>query len=57
MGVSANMNPIELSTRVIDSGVVDQPLNRVTNEITELAEGLAIVESFSHSAVLTLAMV
>jgi glyoxylase-like metal-dependent hydrolase (beta-lactamase superfamily II) len=44
-------HPLELSTRVIDSGVVDQPLNRVTNEITELADGLAIVESFSHSAV------
>ena len=51
MGASTNMNPIELSTKVIDSGVVDQPLNRVTNEITELADGLAIVESFSHSAI------
>ncbi|MCX6536457.1 MAG: hypothetical protein NT119_07895, partial [Actinobacteria bacterium] len=51
MSTSKNMNPIELATKVIDSGVVDQPLNRVTNEITELAEGLAIVESFSHSAV------
>ncbi len=51
MGASTNINPIELSTRVIDSGIVDQPLNRVTNEITELADGLAIVESFSHSAV------
>jgi alkyl sulfatase BDS1-like metallo-beta-lactamase superfamily hydrolase len=45
------MHPIELSSRVIDSGVVDQPLNRVTNEITELADNLAIVESFSHSIV------
>jgi alkyl sulfatase BDS1-like metallo-beta-lactamase superfamily hydrolase len=45
------MHPIELSTKVIDSGVVDQPLNRVTNDITELADNLAIVESFSHSVV------
>ena len=45
------MHPIELSTRVIDSGIVDQPLNRVNNEITELADNLAIVESFSHSVV------
>ena len=45
------MHPIELSTKVIDSGIVDQPLNRVTNEITELATNLAIVESFSHSVV------
>ena len=43
------MNPLELSTKVIDSGVVDQPVNRVTNELSELADGLAIVESFSHS--------
>jgi alkyl sulfatase BDS1-like metallo-beta-lactamase superfamily hydrolase len=45
------MHPIELSTKVIDSGIVDQPLNRVNNEITELADNLAIVESFSHSVV------
>jgi alkyl sulfatase BDS1-like metallo-beta-lactamase superfamily hydrolase len=45
------MHPIELSTKVIDSGIVDQPLNRVDNEITELATDLAIVESFSHSVV------
>jgi len=45
------MHPIDLSTKVIDSGIVDQPLNRVTNEITELATDLAIVESFSHSVV------
>ncbi len=42
---------LELSTRIIDSGVADQPVNRVTNELSELADGLAIVESFSHSVV------
>jgi glyoxylase-like metal-dependent hydrolase (beta-lactamase superfamily II) len=43
---------LELSARVIDSGVVDEPVNRITNELSELADGLAIVESFSHSVVL-----
>ncbi len=43
------MHPLELSTKVIDSGVIDQALNRVTNELSELAPDLAIVESFSHS--------
>ena len=46
------MNPLELSTVVIDSGVVTESVNRITNEITELREGLAIVESFSHCGVL-----
>ena len=40
---------LELSARIIDSGVTDQPVNRVTNELSELADDLAIVESFSHS--------
>ena len=43
---------LALSSRVIDSGIVDEPVNRITNELSELAEGLAIVESFSHSVVL-----
>ena len=43
---------LALSSRIIDSGVADQPVNRVTNELSELADGLAIVESFSHSVAL-----
>ena len=43
---------LALSSRVIDSGVVDEPVNRITNELSEVAEGLAVVESFSHSVVL-----
>ncbi len=43
---------VALSSRVIDSGVVDEPVNRVTNELSEVADGLAVVESFSHSVVL-----
>ncbi|MEI6701689.1 MAG: MBL fold metallo-hydrolase, partial [Actinomycetota bacterium] len=45
------MHPLELSTMVLDSGVVNEPINRITNELSELADGLAIVESFSHSVV------
>ncbi len=43
------MDPLQLSTLTIDSGNITEPLNRITNELTELADGLAIVESFSHS--------
>ena len=39
---------LALSTRIIDEGLVDQPINRITQELSEIAEGLAIVESFSH---------
>ena len=45
------MHPLELSNKVLDSGIVDQALNRVTNELSELADGLAVIESFSHCAV------
>ncbi|MGA1658604.1 MAG: MBL fold metallo-hydrolase, partial [Ilumatobacteraceae bacterium] len=41
-------HPIELSTRVIDSGVVDERLNRVDGDIWELTDNVAMVESFSH---------
>ncbi len=42
---------LDLSAQVIDSGStagVVGPLNRVTNELSELDDGLAVVESFSH---------
>ena len=39
---------LALSTRIIDSGVADEPVNRVTHELSELADDLAMVESFSH---------
>jgi alkyl sulfatase BDS1-like metallo-beta-lactamase superfamily hydrolase len=43
---------LELSARIIDEHVLGEPTNRVTNELSELADDLAIVESFSHSIVL-----
>jgi alkyl sulfatase BDS1-like metallo-beta-lactamase superfamily hydrolase len=42
---------LELSARIIDSGHADQPVNRTSNELSEVADGLAMVESFSHSVV------
>ncbi len=42
---------LALSAEIIDTGDVDTPSNRVTNELSEVAEGLAVVESFSHSVV------
>ena len=43
---------LALSSRIIDSGVVDQPINRTTQELSELGDGIAIVESFSHCVAL-----
>ena len=37
-----------LSTRIIDDGIVHEPPNRITQELSELADDLAIIESFSH---------
>ena len=42
---------LALSAKVIDENRADGPVNRTTNELSELADGLAIVESFSHSVV------
>ncbi|MGA0116993.1 MAG: alkyl sulfatase dimerization domain-containing protein [Ilumatobacteraceae bacterium] len=39
---------IGLSTRIVDSGIANEPVNRTTGELSEIADGLAIVESFSH---------
>lgn len=42
------VSPVELSSRVIDSGEHDEAVNRVTDQVCELADGISIVESFSH---------
>ena len=39
---------LALSSRIIDEGVAEEPVNRITQELSELAEDLAMVESFSH---------
>ncbi len=43
---------LALSSRVIDSGDLSEPTNRITNELSVVGDGLAVVESFSHSVVL-----
>ncbi|MAT03828.1 MAG: MBL fold metallo-hydrolase [Acidimicrobiaceae bacterium] len=43
---------LALSSRIIDERVLDEPVNRVTQELSEIGDGVAVVESFSHSAVL-----
>jgi alkyl sulfatase BDS1-like metallo-beta-lactamase superfamily hydrolase len=44
---------LALSARIIDSGLTDRPVNRVTNELSEVADGIAMVESFSHCVALS----
>ena len=44
-------HPLQLSARLIDSGIVDTPPNRITQELTELADDVALIESFSHVVV------
>jgi len=41
---------LALSARFVDEGVYEGPgsVNRVTGELSELADGIALVESFSH---------
>ena len=42
---------LDLSARIIDSGNADEPVNRITQELSEVADGIGFVESFSHSVV------
>ena len=46
--MSTSPHPVELSNRIIDSGVAEPPHNRVINELTEIDDDVAVVESFSH---------
>jgi len=39
---------IELSSRIIDTGSLTERTNRITFELSEVADGLSIVEAFSH---------
>jgi alkyl sulfatase BDS1-like metallo-beta-lactamase superfamily hydrolase len=43
---------LELSARIIDAGHADEPVNRVTQELSELGDDLAVIESFSHVVLL-----
>ena len=39
---------LDLSARYIDSGHADKPPNRVSHELSELTDDVALVEAFSH---------
>ena len=47
----ATANPLELSSRIIDTAEASEPTNRVTNTLVELDDNVAMVESFSHMIV------
>jgi alkyl sulfatase BDS1-like metallo-beta-lactamase superfamily hydrolase len=42
---------LELSARLIDEDITDEPANRVTTELSEVAGGIAVIEAFSHVVV------
>ena len=44
-------DPIELSSKVIDEGIATEPTNRVSNQLSVIDEGIAVIESFSHMVV------
>ena len=40
---------VALSTRIIDEGLAPhESVNRITQELSELGDGVAVIESFSH---------
>lgn len=45
-------DPLTLSSRILDSGVIDEAVNRVGGSLWELRDDLAVVEGFSHTIVL-----
>ena len=40
---------LAMSSEIIDTGTVRGPVNRILHELSEIAEGIAVVEAFSHS--------
>src|SRR5687768_17095417 len=48
-GADVMADLLGISARIIDDGVLHEPVNRITQELSEVADGLAVVESFSHS--------
>ncbi len=47
-GPGFNSDLLDLSSRMIDSGRLEVEPNRITNELSEIGDGIALVESFSH---------
>ena len=46
--MSGIVDPVELSNRIIDTGNPEPPHNRVLDELVEVEDEVAVVESFSH---------
>lgn len=44
-------DPLTLSSRILDSGTIDEPVNRVDGTLWELRDDLAVVEGFSHTVI------
>jgi hypothetical protein len=45
------MHPLELSSKIIDTQETLGVTTRITNELSEINQQIAIIESFSHSIV------
>lgn len=45
---ASSMHPLELSTLILDSGEANERTNRITNEVSDIADDISIIESFSH---------
>lgn len=41
-------NPVDVSDQVLATGEITESFNRISNKVSELDEGISIVESFSH---------
>ena len=42
-------NLLALSTEIINTGHSEGPINRITHELSEINDRIAVVEAFSHS--------
>ena len=40
---------LALSSKIIDEGFANEPTNRITHELSEIDNDIAVVEAFSHS--------
>jgi len=45
---SKTIDPIELSSRLIDTGVADEQVVRVNNALSEIDDNVAVIEAFSN---------
>ena len=48
MAPPKTVDPIELSSRLIDTGVADEQIVRVNNALSEIDDNVAVIEAFSN---------